>query len=159
MDPSPKRLMKETKVLRRTTKHRHIGLSRRKEFATRLLAAIDQQGLTYEEAARLVQAYLPPGLQLSSVSLWQYAHGKAFPRRTNYIEAISRAFNINLNISADIASPDFDGMDRSAGPEDRQINLEDLGQGRVRLYIGAIISWRLAAKIISLFMAKVNNLD
>ncbi len=135
------------------------ALSEREGFAARLLAAIEQRGLTYEEAARLVQKHLPPGAHLSSVSLWQYAHGKAFPRRATYIEAISKAFALDLSSPTAMISAGAGGMDSSTSTEGRQINLEDVGKGRARLYINTIVSWSLATKVLRLFTTKNDTPD
>ncbi len=135
------------------------ALSEREGFAARLLAAIEQRGLTYEEAARLVQKHLPPGAHLSSVSLWQYAHGKAFPRRARYIEAISKAFALDLNSPTAMTLSGPGGTDSLTGSEGRQINLEDVGKGRVRLYINTIVSWSLATRILRLFTTKSDTAE
>src|SRR5918998_1123374 len=66
-------------------------------FAERLQVAIEQQGLTYEEAARRIRQFLPQSSRLSGVSIWQYANGKAFPRRRSLLQAIGRALDLDVS--------------------------------------------------------------
>jgi transcriptional regulator with XRE-family HTH domain len=122
----------------------------RKAFARRLQEAINRTGLTYEETARRAREHLPADARLSSVSVWQYANGKTFPRQVSYLEALGKALEIPAE---DLLSAEENG--HSAGgdplkPHDSQVRVEDLGHGRARLTVSADLPWPTALKVLSL---------
>lgn len=124
-------------------------------FARRLQAAIDRLGLTYEETARRAREHLPPEARLSSVSVWQYARGKTFPRRMSYVEALSRVLEVTPNDlllpapGEDPAALADEGLIRP-GPSEPHIRLEDLGNGRARLDLTLDLPWSLALQILQI---------
>lgn len=125
-------------------------------FARRLQAAIDRLGLTYEETARRAREHLPPDARLSSVSVWQYAKGKTFPRRMSYVEALSRVLEVTPNhlllpaSSDDAAAGTAEGGMIRPGPSEPHIRLEDLGGGRARLDLTLDLPWPVALQILQL---------
>jgi transcriptional regulator with XRE-family HTH domain len=125
-------------------------------FARRLQAAIDRLGLTYEETARRAREHLPPDARLSSVSVWQYAKGKTFPRRMSYVEALSRVLDVTPNHLLLPASAEGAGAGTGEdaiirpGPSEPHIRLEDLGGGRARLDLTLDLPWPVALQILQL---------
>jgi len=122
-------------------------------FARRLQAAIDRLGLTYEETARRAREFLPADARLSSVSVWQYARGKTFPRRMSYVEALSRVLDVTtdelLLPSSEDDSGGTSGGSIAPGAEPH-IRLEDLGDGRARLDMTLDLPWPIALQILQL---------
>ncbi|HEY8384036.1 MAG TPA: hypothetical protein VIL09_18000 [Microvirga sp.] len=124
-------------------------------FAKRLQAAIDRRGLTYEETARRAREHLPASARLSSVSVWQYANAKTFPRRMSYVEALSKV----LEIEPDDLLSEGDAAELAQLPgaeAQSQIRLEDLGEGRARLHVDTDVPWPLALKILELLKGPMN---
>jgi transcriptional regulator with XRE-family HTH domain len=125
-------------------------------FARRLQAAIDRLGLTYEETARRAREYLPPEARLSSVSVWQYARGKTFPRRMSYVEALSRVLDVTPNDlllpapGEDAAAAPAEGGLIRPGPSEPHIRLEDLGDGRARLDLTLDLPWPVALQLLQI---------
>jgi transcriptional regulator with XRE-family HTH domain len=124
-------------------------------FARRLQAAIDRLGLTYEETARRAREFLPPEARLSSVSVWQYARGKTFPRRMSYVEALSRVLDVSPNdllqpMPGEEAAGSTEGGLIRPGPSEPHIRLEDLGDGRARLDLTLDLPWPAALQILQI---------
>ena len=116
-------------------------------FAARLQAALEEQALTYEEAARRAREHLPPNSRLSGVSIWQYANGKAFPRRHGHLRAIVKALHLDVD---DLGLPTTAALDQVvAGSGDSRVRVEDLGNGRASLLITTEVAWPTAVKILS----------
>jgi len=122
----------------------------RASFARRLQAAIDRNGLTYEEIARRAREHLATDERLSSVSVWQYAKAKSFPRRMSYIEALGKVLGVepdDLLAGDDEASSAVETWTETPGG---QIRLSDLGNGRATLTVNAEIPWPTALKVLEL---------
>src|SRR3712207_4642887 len=124
-------------------------MNHRRILAARLQAALEQQELTYEEAARRVREHLPSTARLSNVSLWQYANGKAYPRRRSLLTAIGQA--LSIPVSYLMASGPAEGEDESPAQSsgDSQIRVEDLGDGRASLAINLVVAWPTAVRILA----------
>jgi transcriptional regulator with XRE-family HTH domain len=120
-------------------------------FARRLQEAIERMGLTYKETARHARDRLPPGARLSAVSVWQYAHGKTFPRSRSYIEALGQVLDITPDELLAPPSP-REALSAADGPDshppDLRINLEDLGNGQARLNVTLDLSWPAALQVL-----------
>src|SRR3712207_459841 len=101
----------------------------RAAFAKRLQAAIDRNGLTYEEIARRAREHLPASERLSAVSVWQYAKAKSFPRRMSYIEALGKALGIEPDELL-VEREDEPGPDETPPGSKAQVRLTDLEIGR-----------------------------
>ncbi len=117
-------------------------------FAERLQVAIEQQGLTYEEAARRIRQFLPQSSRLSGVSIWQYANGKAFPRRRSLLQAIGRALDLDVS----------DIISEGNSPRSLQVHtgaikhggarITDQCDGYANIILSCCVSWSDAIKII-----------
>jgi len=121
----------------------------RAAFAKRLQAAIDRNGLTYEEIARRAREHLPASERLSGVSVWQYAKAKSFPRRMSYIEALGKALGVEPD---ELLIEREDGADNevvpTTPPRNTHVRLTDLGDGRAALYVNAPVPWPIALKVL-----------
>ncbi len=118
-------------------------------FAARLQVALEEQGLTYEEAARRMREYLPPNARLSGVSVWQYANAKAFPRQRSYLDAISCVFGFEPYEFITFNASRADEKRSVSNPQDGQVHVDDLGQGRAKLCIAAEVTWPVALRVLS----------
>jgi transcriptional regulator with XRE-family HTH domain len=122
----------------------------RAAFAKRLQAAIDRNGLTYEEIARRAREHLPASERLSGVSVWQYAKAKSFPRRMSYIEALGKALGVEpdeLLIEREDGFGDNEVAPTKA-PQNTHVRLTDLGDGRAALFVNAPVPWPIALKVL-----------
>ncbi len=117
-------------------------------FAERLQAAIELQGLTYEEAARRIRQHLPQNSRLSGVSIWQYANGKAFPRRRSLLLAIGRALDMNVSdiVSENDTSPRI--QVHSGCVEHDGARITDHCDGYANITLSCCVSWSEAIRII-----------
>ena len=128
----------------------------RAAFASRLQAAIDRNGLTYEEIARRAREHLSSGERLSSVSVWQYAKAKSFPRRISYVEALGKVLGVNPDDLLAERRSDFrrDPADENhhspPGEPPSQIKLTDLGDGRAAVVVNADLPWPVALKVLEI---------
>lgn len=117
-------------------------------FAERLQAAIEQQGLTYEEAARRIRQLLPQNSRLSGVSIWQYANGKAFPRRRSLLLAIGRALDMDVSdiVSESDTSPKI--QVHAGCAEHGGARITDGCDGYANVTLSCRVSWSDAIRII-----------
>ncbi|HEX2510097.1 MAG TPA: hypothetical protein VHK66_06205 [Microvirga sp.] len=129
----------------------------RAAFASRLQAAIDRNGLTYEEIARRAREHLSSGERLSSVSVWQYAKAKSFPRRISYVEALGKVLGVEpddllVERRSDFRQELADRNDSRPGenPPPGQIKLTDLGDGRAAVVVNADLPWPVALKVLEI---------
>lgn len=119
-------------------------------FAKRLQAAIDRNGLTYEEVARRAREHLPQSERLSGVSVWQYAKAKSFPRRMSYIEALGKTLGVEpgeLLIERDTERAEESFLPDNAATKN-YLRLTDLGNGKAALLVSAAVPWPVALKVI-----------
>lgn len=133
----------------------HLLRREKAVFARRLQEAIERVGMTYKEIARHARDYLPPGARLSAVSVWQYAHGKTFPRSRSYIEALGQVLDMTPEeLLAPPSLQESQGtlegtLEETMGHQpDLRINLEDLGDGQVRLNVALDLSWPAALQVL-----------
>lgn len=137
-------------------RHGRSILIDRAAFATRLQAAIDRNGLTYEEIARRAREHLSSGERLSGVSVWQYAKAKSFPRRIRYVEALGKVLGVGpddllverqSDFRGEYANTAQDVPQRQDSPQS-QIRLTDLGNGRATIIVNADLPWPVALKVL-----------
>ncbi len=129
----------------------HSLLVDRAAFAKRLQAAIDRNGLTYEEIARRARQHLPASERLSSVSVWQYAKAKSFPRRMSYIEALGKVLGVEpQDLLAEHGQEQRD--DQRPFPAGSQVRLTDLGDGRATLTVQTDVPWPTALKVLDILV-------
>lgn len=67
------------------------------EFADTLWRLIKERGLSYREASLRARPFLPTGVELSDVSVWNYAKGRAKPRRLAVVEALARGLEVSVD--------------------------------------------------------------
>ncbi len=123
----------------------------RKAFAERLQAAIEMSGLTYEEIALRAREQLPSAMKLSAAGVWQYAHGKTFPRQKHYIDAICHVLGVppgDLIAKQERVSDAKQGA--AAQPTRSSVSVEDLGNGHAKLNIMIDLPWDKALKVLNI---------
>ena len=120
-------------------------------FAERLWSAIKRSGLTYKETARRAQEHLPPGARISDVSVWSYAKGRSLPRRMTHVEALSKVLGIDTDEL--LTTEPYAPRGAEGGDEVREIQVEDLGDGRAFLRIAQPLPWQVAVEILRLVKA------
>jgi len=125
----------------------------RRAFAERLQAAIEMSGLTYEEIALRARKQLPTAMKLSAAGIWQYAHGKTFPRQKHYIDAICHVLGV---LPGDlIAKQEQEQVSEAKQGTDAQttrssVSVEDLGNGHAKLNIMIDLPWDKALKVLNI---------
>ena len=134
----------------RTVKERTLPIDK-DVFAERLWSAIKRSGLTYKETARRAQEHLPPGARISDVSVWSYAKGRSLPRRMTHVEALSKVLGIDTDEL--LTTEPFAPRSEDGGDEAREIQVEDLGDGRAFLRIAQSVPWQVAVEILRLVKA------
>ncbi len=123
----------------------------RRAFAERLQTAIEMSGLTYEEIALRARKQLPSAMKLSAAGIWQYAHGKTFPRQKHYIDAICHVLGVPPgDLIAKQERVNDPGQETAARPTQSSVSVEDLGNGHAKLKIMVDVPWDKALKVLNI---------
>ena len=123
----------------------------RRAFAERLQTAIEMSGLTYEEIALRARKQLPSAMKLSAAGIWQYAHGKTFPRQKHYIDAICHVLGVPPgDLIAKQERVNGQGQETAARPTQSSVSVEDLGNGHAKLKIMVDVPWDKALKVLNI---------
>ena len=123
----------------------------RRAFAERLQAAIEMSGLTYEEIALRARKQLPSAMKLSAAGVWQYAHGKTFPRQKHYIDAICHVLGVPPgDLIAKQERVSASKQEIAAPPTRNSVSVEDLGNGHAKLHIMIDVPWDKALKVLNI---------
>lgn len=131
-----------------------LSSTERRAFAQRLRTTVEQSGLTYDEIARRAREQLPSDSRLSGASVWQYAHGKTFPRQRESIAAIAAVLGVEPDdLLAPGGEPSPFSEPTPGAPEQPHVRVEDLGNGRARLIIATETPWSVALKILEMLTA------
>jgi transcriptional regulator with XRE-family HTH domain len=131
------------------------------QFSQTLKAAIKERGLSYQQATDLVCDKLPEGLSLSAVSLWNYANGKALPRRIEVLEALRGEFHIeSVNRGSENAREtaiDEARQTISESEDSREFLLKASGSGLAFIRFAAELEWDKAIKIVQILRRDVSE--
>jgi transcriptional regulator with XRE-family HTH domain len=123
----------------------------RRAFAERLQTAIEMSGLTYEEIALRARKQLPSAMKLSAAGIWQYAHGKTFPRQKHYIDAICHVLGVPPgDLIAKQERVNGPGQETTPRPAQSSVSVEDLGNGHAKLKIMIDVPWDKALKVLNI---------
>jgi transcriptional regulator with XRE-family HTH domain len=116
-------------------------------LARRIKAALAQRKLTYKAAAEETAALMSEGT-ISTVSIWQYAHGRAWPRPP-VLTALCEALGLDPNeLTAEQAATDGDEVEDEDDVTDPSVSVVDRGDGRAWLEVAQEVSWADALKIL-----------
>jgi transcriptional regulator with XRE-family HTH domain len=124
----------------------------RDKFSQSLRWAIESQGLTYLSAANLVNERLPENLNVSPVSMWHYASGKAVPRRPAVYQQLCEVFSLSppfLSEPAEAAQPAASRrVPTVVDDAGLKVVVRERGQGSALMDVQGTTDWVIALRIL-----------
>ncbi len=137
--------------------HVAFPLGRSSSFGQQIEAAMARKGWTRAETARQVTQLLPEGETFNAVNLTHYINGRSQPR-AKYREALLTVLDLDpaqmaaadKPVGSDRPMPIVPNLIPEDDPKHSIVQIEDLGEGMVRLQIRAVIPWSAALKILEL---------
>src|SRR5262245_32892774 len=133
---------------------------RKKEFAGRLVAAMNERGLTSGALTQRVRQFLPRESHFQPANLSQYRSGIAIPKRA-YLEALCKALDIQeeellppldqslVDMAATARVPDGEAYGVVHKPLPAFL-LQDEGDGRAWLQFNQRLPWSTALRIVEI---------
>jgi transcriptional regulator with XRE-family HTH domain len=115
-------------------------------LARKIKAALEQRKLTYKAAAEEIAVLMVEGT-ISTVSVWQYAHGRAWPRPP-VLAALCEALGVNPSELTEQASANSDDVEDDDDMPDPAVSVVDRGDGRAWIEVAQEVSWADALQIL-----------